>query len=267
MKSQITTASIAVVLLGGMQLHAEVPSVQKAFQAFKMCPWIADAVIRAQGQPTKIPSLNGFRAQNSHLPLLTGTEGIDIHAFRSSVQAGNRYTEFTSFQEVLDELEFSTAPLGESTTFQFVGAVLGWANLKMNWARATLLGNRSDATRFLAEIQTAEEHLAAGGGLEYDETGATFPASWPGEVVQLTTFGMHFVVIGAADVLDYESAYLPDSLDPQGYIRQQLTYTARALHRVSDMVRTLGEMSTTIHSLLPPVVAPPPPPLAPPPSP
>ena len=161
MAAQILYRAAAAAFVLSSVADAQIPVSLQALEAFKMRSWIAETVTQAQQHPGR-KAQTALSPRMASTPVLTGTEGITVESFRLSVRAGEHYTSFDSHQSVLRELESLSASSGGSSVFTYTGYLLGWCNLTSNWARATLLYDKTSADHFMRETINLEKDSIAG---------------------------------------------------------------------------------------------------------
>ena len=176
------------------------------------------------------------RAAVSAMPVLSGTEGFDVAAFRQALRDSRGDVPYEAFLTARNVTDF----VGGATTYsaQLASYDIGWAALEMNWVYAILLGDEEQAT----SIQTESNWLLGQQALYLANV-----ADQPGYVVFASPFYQRNEASNlamsirrvAADV--NIAAHIPDAMDPEGYVRQRLRSVFQRLTNTADFIRDAGE--------------------------
>ncbi len=169
------------------------------------------------------------------LPVLSGTEAFDVEAFRQSLRelrGETPYSAFLTAQDVVDLV--STSSTGSE---QFMTFNVGWAALEVNWFYATLLGDREIAD----SISTQSAVLMSQNDWYFANV------IQAGSVVFASIFRTRAEAGSLAMVLRSSAAgvsiaaYLPDAIDPEGFVRQRMQTVFDRLTNAAEFIRAAGE--------------------------
>ena len=239
--------------------NAQVSSALQQLEAFRLRPWIADTVTRAQQNHGKED--RAFPPRRAAPGVLTGTEGVTVESFRAAVRAGDHHAGFDSQILLLEQLDQASSISGRSSVFTYAGYVLAWCNLISDWARATLLSDKPSSDRLLQEIVDLEREVERiSGGLEFNQYGSAFPTNWSEAEIRAAGLGIDMILTTTMDALQSDAGALTSSLDPEGYIRQRLLYVAESVRNNRHVIAGLADMAVLIRAELNQFSLPPPPP-------
>ena len=251
-------AALAAVAMASVA-NAQVSSALQQLEAFRLRPWIADTVTRAQQHHGKED--RAFPPRRAASGVLTGTEGVTVDSFRAAVRVRDHHAGFDSQLVLLDQLDQASSISGHSSVFTYAGYVLAWCNLTSEWARATLLNDKPSSDRLLQEIVDLEREVErVSGGLEFNQYGSAFPADWSEAEIRAAGFGIDMILTSTMDVLQSDAGALTNLLDPEGYIRQRLLYVAESARNNRHVIAVLADMAVFIRAELNQFSTPPPPP-------
>lgn len=169
------------------------------------------------------------------LPVLTGTEAFDVETFRQNLRELRGETPYTSYLTAQDVVDLvSTSSTGSEQLMKFN---IGWAALEVNWFYATLLGDDDMA-----------DSLAAQSAVLMSQNDWYFA-----NVIQATSivfasiFSTRSEAASLAMVLRSSAAgvsiaaYLPDAIDPEGFVRQRMQVVFDRLTNAAEFIRDAGE--------------------------
>lgn len=222
--------------------HAQSESLPQLLAELDSRSSIADAVTQSRLlEPTKLHRGVWPTPRSNEPPALTGTEGFSLSALRASLRAAPYYSTLTA-QDVQDRVD-GRADGGEGQS-KVVIEIVGWAILKLNWARATLLADIDAADRFEGEarkVASSVFRLRGADLLEY-WTGlrSADPKVPEGGFYRWASLQYGFIV-QIASIVERESVALPDAFDPEGYVRQTLEHTSQELTRTADRLLVLTD--------------------------
>lgn len=169
------------------------------------------------------------------LPVLTGTEAFDVETFRQKLmelRGGNRYTAFLTAQDVVDLV--STAGTG---TDQFMKFNIGWAALEINWLFATLLGDRTTAE----SLEGQSRVLMSQNSWYYTNVIQASSVVFASPFRTRAESGSLGMVLRSTAAEVGIAAYLPDAIDPEGFVRQRMQAVYDRLTNAADFLRDAGE--------------------------
>ena len=173
----------------------------------------------------------------SSLPVLAGTEGFDVEAFRQTLRdlrGDTPYTAYLTAQNVVDLVG------GASTAAeQLVAFDIGWAALEVNWFYATLLGNTDSATSLLAESRSLIGQQSWYFSNILEGSRVVFANYFPKPEANGLAMALRR---SAADI--NVAMYIPDAIDPEGFLRQRLRGVFNRLTNSADFIRDAGEAYT-----------------------
>ena len=169
------------------------------------------------------------------VPVLTGTEGFDVEAFREALRASRGETPYTRFQTALDVTDLVAT--GSTYASQLAYFEIGWAALDVNWVFATLLGETDVAESIQAETdwlvanhQLYIINMTGQGG--YGVFAAFFPR------FEAANLAMLLRQNAATASLE---AYIPEAIDPEGFVRQRLRGVFDRLTNSAEIIRDAGQ--------------------------
>lgn len=174
---------------------------------------------------------------------LTGTEGLSLSAFRASL-TGYYNVQVQGLEEIVANMR-AAALVGSPGVLPSSEGVIRmtfWALLKLNWARATLLGDIDAANRFLNEAREVASTFPE----DYREWGvywAWFDTKYknPEAGFALWAGANYTVLMHYATLVESEAVILPDAFDPEGYVRQNLQHVSRQLTRAAETIVALTD--------------------------
>ena len=169
------------------------------------------------------------------VPVLSGTESFDVDSFREALRASRgeaQYTRYLTARDVTDLVATGNTYASQLTYFE-----IGWAALDVNWVFATLLGDTEVADAIQAETNwLVANHplyilnVAGQGG--YGVFAAFFPR------YEAANLAMLLRQNAATASLE---AYIPDAIDPEGYVRQRLRGVFDRLTNSAQLIRDAGQ--------------------------
>ena len=160
-----------------------------------------------------------------------------MEAFRQTLRdlrGDTPYTAYLTAQNVVDLVG------GASTAAeQLVAFDIGWAALEVNWFYATLLGNTDSATSLLAESRSliGQQSWYLSNILEGSRV--VFANYFPKPEANGLAMALRR---SAADI--NVAMYIPDAIDPEGFLRQRLRGVFNRLTNSADFIRDAGEAYT-----------------------
>ena len=169
------------------------------------------------------------------LPVLSGAETFDVEAFRTRLRELRGETPYSPFMTAQDVHAYVTTAVSGSD--QFTRFNVGWASLEMNWFVATLLGDAETA-----EALEAETAILVGQDAWYYSN-----VIQSGSVVFSTVFRTLEEAASLSMVLRSTAAgiglgaYLPDAIDPEGFVRQRMSALFDRLTNAAEFLRDAGE--------------------------
>ena len=176
------------------------------------------------------------RGAVSAMPVLSGTEGFDVAAFRQALRDSRGDVPYEAFLTARNVTDF----VGRATTYsaQLASYDIGWAALEVNWVFAILLGDEEQAK----SIQTESNWLLGQHALYLanvaDQPGYVVFASPLYQRNEASNLAMSIRRV-AADV--NIAAHIPNVIDPEGYVRQRLRSVFQRLTNTADFIRDAGE--------------------------
>ena len=171
--------------------------------------------LRSELSPNLIPQA----PRNVQRSLLMGSEGLNINYFRELFGNAPVYGVRTA-QDVLDVI----AEHPDDALSNGILAVVGEAALRANWAWAVIMGRSADADHYFRQFM----HLAS----------VEFPL--PGEWDMLFNNSATRELPELASDFSRMRSMLTDSVDPKGYIRQQLQAAETLLDRHATLLTEIG---------------------------
>lgn len=173
--------------------------------------------------------------RQNRLPRLTGNEYITLDSVREwIVWNGLLDASYQTAQEAISAGRRSSYELGlvgEAGTLQ-----VGWAVLWRKWGYATILGNARRAAAYRTEAYDLKAYMDSDEG----GVGSLFPFGLSRDEIEDLKSSIIFWLRGQATVVGEDAALLPDSCDPEGYIRQRLRYVYDELMSAAETVRDLN---------------------------
>lgn len=200
----------------------------------KFRPWIREQLAERPQAPS-----------GSSNSVLTGAESVlDLPGYREWLyRNGSPYLDTRDSSDVSERVrQIEAQALGAAP--RLAAETIGWAELVVNWAWATILGDRTRAHGFMEDAMAVQEshqaHVdrmvsAARIPSPYDLFG-TFDEAAAGEVEVYLTL----VLRSKAQWVDDISSYMSEDIDPVGYIRQRLRNARNSLISTSEMIQSLG---------------------------
>ena len=208
----------ATILLGALLMPVAVPSAEIP-ESLRKALQVVGSVQEAVAQS----------------PVLTGTEGFDLEAFRQllrDIRGDTPYSDFLTAESV----EAFAAGAGTYSGFLAYFDV-GWAALEVNWAVATLLGEGETAATLAQESQQLlSRHPLYVANVTGQAPGQVFAAYFP----RYEASGLAMLLRQAAAQASL-AAYLPDAADPEGHVRSRLRGLFDRLTNSADLIRDAGE--------------------------
>ena len=187
------------------------------------------AAAAGHGHTTKI-----IIPRTIELPALSGTEGITLQAFRENLRAADSpYIGRQTAQEVMDYAASFRESLGAATEATLLAQ--GWGWLMLNSIHATLLGEQQEMLNYQIEAGKVMQALQAD-----DEDDPSSLSDWFGTYSSFEAkpqaLWLSAMLREQAGLLARSGASLTDSLDPEGYLRQQLRMVSDELTRVAEVI-------------------------------
>ena len=165
-------------------------------------------------------------------PLLSGTEGITLQSHRDRLSTVGPYQRFETAQDVLEHARDYGNTLGAAA--EMAEQAIGWSVLMQNYVNAILLGElrkghnyRSEALKVLLTTPDSE-----GGPVSLRNWFATLSS----QEAKSTSLFFCTLLRKYSTLAAFEASYLTNSLDPEGYLRQQLRLVSYQLNRVADTI-------------------------------
>ncbi|MDE0124008.1 MAG: S1 family peptidase [Bryobacterales bacterium] len=208
-------------------------SVYTRVSAFR--PWIREQLAERRQAPVE-----------SNGNVLTGAEAVlDLAGYREWLfRSGTPYLDTRDSSDVAEKVRnIEAEALG--ATVRLSVETIGWAELVVNWAWATILGDSALAHGFMDAAMTVQESHQA----HVDKVVLSNPRpslyelfgtfnEW--ETGERRTY-LVLVLRSKAQWVDDISSYMPNDIDPTGYIRQRLWNARNSLISTSEIVQGLGE--------------------------
>lgn len=215
------------------------PGPRLALFSLLLLPWVGVAAPRGEELPPRLlEAMEVVRSAGDiveALPVLTGTEAVDVASFRSTLRTlrgESPYTTFMTGQDVTQLVATGRTHGSHLTFFE-----MGWAALDVNWVFATLLGD-ADVADALARESVA---IHAQHGLYVDAVvnapqGPVFANFFP-------RFEAHryAMLLRQSAAQAHLAAYIPDVIDPEGFVRQRLRNLFERMTNSADLIRDAGE--------------------------
>ena len=169
------------------------------------------------------------------VPVLSGTAGFDVDEFREALRASRGEAPYTRYLTARDVTDLVAT--GNTYASQLAYFEIGWAALDVNWVFATLLGDAEAADA----IQVETHWLVANHPLYIaNVTGqggyGVFAAFFP----RYEAAGLAMLLRQNAATASLE-AYIPDAIDPEGYVRQRLRGVFDRLTNSAELIRDAGQ--------------------------
>ena len=228
---RIVATTLIAALAAAPVADAQIPSLE----SLRIEPKLSKA-LNADRQVTAVPGRRPFAPSSPRFnqrPALTGYGGLTLERFRNSILAnGDPYFVNRTAEDVTMKAQDLGADFGgfaSESTF----LMMGWSQLWMNWAYATILGDQTKAAEFFAEaleLELQNENLL--------EAESPFGTVSRAEKDQISAFLSVMLRIVAHDV-GSEAVLMPDTVDPEGYIRQRLGFVRDELNSFAQAVRDL----------------------------
>ena len=199
-----------------------------------LAPVAAQAEV-AGGLEQALSVVGSARHAVEALPVLTGTEAFDVEAFRqrlAELRGDAPYSAFMTAQDVVDLV--STAGTGSDQMMKFN---IGWAALEVNWLYATLSGDGETAKSLESQSAVLVSQLPWYYANVTQAATVVFASIFRTRA-EAANLGM-ILRSTAADV--GIAAYLPDAIDPEGFIRQRMNAVYDRLTNAADFLRDAGE--------------------------
>lgn len=206
--------------------------------------WCQDQPIKVPEQAT-ISSALALIAQDSPLktvrpsarmntkPVLTGAEMFSVENFRGFIrELGGNTTGYQTAAQVFVDSNALAPTFGEAG--RGVGMMAGWAQLWKNWAFATILGDGRVAASYLVEAYKVDT------AMDGDNENDFFPSGYSDLEIQSLTLALSVQLRSAASDLGDDAALIPQSCDPEGYIRQRLQFVYDDLLSAAAAIRDAG---------------------------
>ncbi|MCY4585124.1 MAG: hypothetical protein OXB98_03710 [Bryobacterales bacterium] len=175
-------------------------------------------------------------------PVLTGAEAYTIEAFRESLRGRHPVIEITTAQQVIDLLDMAEAAkgnLGVAGELEMVD--LGRSLLTVNWVHAVILGRAEEADTLRGELdklvsvdgkpRVTLAHFIEARNTSNTEAFGDFP-NW--------TDQHSHGYFALATAMNGWHRSLPDSVDPQGYLRQRLQGLSERYMAVGNYFWSIG---------------------------
>ena len=200
-------------------------------KTFRFC-WPAEV---ADGLEQALGIVGSARRAVEALPVLTGTEEFDVETFRQSLRelrGDTPYTAFLTAQDVVDLV--STAGTGSDQLMKFN---IGWAALEVNWFFATLLGDSETAEGL--EAQSAV--LMSQNDWYYSNVTQAASVVFASLFRTRAEAGSLAMILRSSAAGVSIAAYLPDAIDPEGFIRQRMNAVYDRLTNAAEFLRDAGE--------------------------
>ena len=199
-----------------------------------LAPVTAPAEV-ADGLEQALGIVGSARRAVEALPVLTGTEAFDVETFRLSLRelrGDTPYTAFLTAQDVVDLV--STAGTGSDQLMKFN---IGWAALEVNWFFATLLGDSETAEGL--EAQSAV--LMSQNDWYYSNVTQGASVVFASIFRSRAEAGSLAMILRSSAAGVSIAAYLPDAIDPEGFIRQRMNAVYDRLTNAAEFLRDAGE--------------------------
>ena len=177
--------------------------------------------------------LGAARAAVAEITLLSGTEGLDIEAFREALRASRGEVPYAGFETAAGIIEAANS--GVTTAQQLVNFNVAWAALEVNWAYATLLGDTEASSRL-----GRESNLLINYEIQYMANVQQGNAAFASFYTQREANAVALTLHSAASEMNL-IALIPDAMDPERFVRQRLQVTYNRLTNTADFVRSAGE--------------------------
>ena len=174
-------------------------------------------------------------ATDSELPILSGTEGFDVEAYRSRFgEPGSvRFPEFQTAQAVVDGLAGASTGAARLASFE-----IGFATLEYNWFVATVAGDPELAKMLSAEIAALRQlHQTVIAVLVYPSDVSPFASLFytRPEAGQLAMLLRRMASSAAFE------QHLPRALDPEGYLGARMRAVHSRLTNSADLILAAAE--------------------------
>ena len=173
------------------------------------------------------------RATVAETALLTGTENFDIEAFRNVLREARGEIPYAGFDTATGIVQFANT--GTTTVEQLVNFSIAWSALEVNWVFATLLGDTQASSRLFQE-----SNLLTSFESQYMANVQQGSAAFLSFYTQNEANGFALTLRRAASDMNL-IALIPDTMDPEGFIRQRLQVAFNRLTNAADFVHIAGE--------------------------
>ncbi len=173
------------------------------------------------------------RATVAETALLTGTENFDIEAFRNVLREARGEIPYAGFDTATGIVQFANT--GTTTVEQLVNFSIAWSALEVNWVFATLLGDTQASSRLFQE-----SNLLTSFESQYMANVQQGSAAFLSFYTQNEANGFALTLRRAASDMNL-IALIPDTMDPEGFIRQRLQVAFNRLTNAADFVHSAGE--------------------------
>ena len=197
---------------------------------------ISGFVLAAAEKPAAVDDalevVSAARRAVSTLPVLTGTEGFDVDAFRQLLEESRSATPYQGF--ITAEAVVTVANTGGTSVERLTLFNVGWTALEVNWLFATLLGNSADARTLLAESNLLVNYESL--YMANIEQGGAFVSFYP----RIEANGFAMTLRRTASELN-SMMLLPNAIDPEGFLRQRLQATFNRLTNAAEYIHNAGE--------------------------
>ena len=175
------------------------------------------------------------RASVSAMPVLSGAEGFDVDAFRQALRDLRGDVPYQAFLTARNVTDF----VGGAGTYsaQLASYDIGWAALEVNWVYATLLGEEEQASTIQAESNwLLGQHDLYLSNVINQPSYVVFASPY----YQRNEAGSLAMAIRRAAADINIAAHIPDSVDPEGYVRQRLRSLFTRLTNTAELIRDAG---------------------------
>ena len=213
-------------------------------------------MVRQSVQPHSYKSSNPITPRLSTKPVLTGSEMFSVDSFRAILETQDPSANgYQTAREVLIAANGVRAGpfgvVGETATH-----LIGWAQLWRNWALATMLGDGLKADQYLGDAYEIWEVM---GSTNDSDPSSRYLSASDSAALSITLSGL---LRSTAGGIGDDAAVIPQAVDPEGYVRQRLSFVYD--HLLSGAT-ALQDLVFLINDDEPAAVAPPPapPPRAP----
>ena len=189
----------------------------------------------ADGLERALSIVGSARHAVEALPVLTGAEAFDVEIFRQrlrELRGEDPYTGFLTAQDVVDLV--STAGTGSDQLMKFN---IGWAALEVNWFFATLLGDSETAE----SLDTHSAVLMSQNDWYYQNVTQAASVVFASLFRTRAEAGSLAMVLRTSATGVTIAAYLPDAIDPEGFVRQRMQAVFDRLTNAAEFLRDAGE--------------------------